>query len=81
MTPHTLTDDTLVRANDLVGPNQYNPEKHGPRLLPFGRSKFFADIRAGKIPEGIKLGSRTTAYRWGDIREAYGLPAVAQAEG
>lgn len=37
-------------------------------LIPISRSAWWAGIRDGKFPKGIKLGSKTTVWRAEDIR-------------
>lgn len=37
-------------------------------LIPISRSAWWAGIREGKYPKGIKLGSKTTVWRAEDIR-------------
>ena len=37
-------------------------------LIPISRSAWWAGIREGKFPKGIKLGSKTTVWRAEDIR-------------
>ena len=37
-------------------------------LIPISRSAWWAGIREGKFPQGIKLGSKTTVWRAEDIR-------------
>lgn len=37
-------------------------------LIPISRSAWWAGIRTGKFPHGIKLGPRTTVWRAQDIR-------------
>jgi len=37
-------------------------------LIPISRSAWWAGIREGKFPQGIKLGSKTTVWRADDIR-------------
>lgn len=37
-------------------------------LIPISRSAWWAGIRHGKFPKGIKLGSKTTVWRAEDIR-------------
>lgn len=37
-------------------------------LIPVSRSAWWAGIREGKFPQGIKLGSKTTVWRAEDIR-------------
>jgi len=38
-------------------------------LIPISRSAWWAGIREGKFPQGIKLGSKTTVWRAEDIRK------------
>ncbi|MBK8893727.1 MAG: AlpA family phage regulatory protein [Propionivibrio sp.] len=37
-------------------------------MIPISRSAWWAGIREGKFPKGIKLGSKTTVWRAEDIR-------------
>ena len=37
-------------------------------LIPISRSAWWAGIREGTFPQGIKLGSKTTVWRAEDIR-------------
>jgi predicted DNA-binding transcriptional regulator AlpA len=37
-------------------------------LIPISRSAWWAGIREGKFPQGIKLGSKTTVWRAEHIR-------------
>ena len=37
-------------------------------LIPISRSAWWAGIREGKFPQGIKFGSKTTVWRAEDIR-------------
>ena len=37
-------------------------------LIPISRSAWWAGIREGKFPKGIKLGTKTTVWRAEDIR-------------
>ena len=37
-------------------------------IIPISRSAWWAGIREGKFPKGIKLGSKTTVWRADDIR-------------
>lgn len=37
-------------------------------LVPISRSAWWAGVRKGKFPKGIKLGSKTTVWRAEDIR-------------
>jgi len=37
-------------------------------IIPISRSAWWAGIREGKFPKGIKLGSKTTVWRAEEIR-------------
>lgn len=37
-------------------------------IIPISRSAWWAGIREGKFPKGIKLGAKTTVWRAEDIR-------------
>jgi predicted DNA-binding transcriptional regulator AlpA len=37
-------------------------------LIPISRSAWWAGVREGKFPKGIKLGSKTTVWRAEDVR-------------
>jgi prophage regulatory protein len=39
------------------------------QLLPIGRSTWWAGIKAGRFPQPVKLGPRTTGWRSADIRK------------
>lgn len=38
------------------------------KIYPVGRSTWWAGIKAGKYPPGLKIGANTTAWRVEDIR-------------
>jgi len=38
-------------------------------VIPIGKSSWWAGIRAGRFPQGIKIAPRTTAWHVEDIRE------------
>ncbi|MDG2990511.1 AlpA family phage regulatory protein [Candidatus Synechococcus calcipolaris G9] len=51
-----LPKDGFLRINDVL------------KFIPVGKSTWWAGIRAGKFPSGIKLGAKTTVWRVEDIR-------------
>lgn len=57
----TLPDTGFVRLPQIL------------TLIPISRSAWWAGIREGKFPKGIKLGTKTTAWRAGDIRALINL--------
>ena len=54
-----LPDDALLREKQILHPN-------GP--VPVSRSTWWPGVRAGRFPQPVRLGPRTTAWRVGDIR-------------
>jgi predicted DNA-binding transcriptional regulator AlpA len=38
------------------------------KLIPIGKSTWWAGVKSGKFPKAIKLGERTTAWRVEEIR-------------
>lgn len=52
----TLPDTGFVRLPQILA------------LIPISRSAWWAGIREGKYPKGIKFGSKTTVWRAEDIR-------------
>lgn len=42
-------------------------------IIPISRSAWWAGIREGKFPKGIKLGAKTTVWRAEDIRALISL--------
>ncbi len=39
------------------------------RIIPIGKTTWWAGVKSGRFPEAIKLGERITAWRVEDIRE------------
>lgn len=48
----------LGRLNDILKPR-------GP--LPISRSAWWLGVKEGRFPQPVKLGPRTTAWRWRDV--------------
>lgn len=49
-------EDRYYRLNDLIG------KKNTDRLIPIARSTVWAWVAAGKFPQPVRLGPRTTAW-------------------
>ena len=49
----------LGRIVDILKP-------HGP--IPVSRSTWWQGVKDGRFPQPVKLGPRTTAWRWSDVR-------------
>lgn len=54
--PATLPETGFVRLSTIL------------QIYPVGRSTWWAGIKAGKYPPGLKIGANTTAWRVEDIR-------------
>jgi len=39
------------------------------KIIPVGKSTWWAGIKSGRFPKSVKLGPRTTAWRIEDIKE------------
>ncbi len=59
-------NDALLRASQILQ-NPKHPERVG--LLPFSGPTLWRRVKDGSFPKPIKLSSRVTAWRVGDIRE------------
>lgn len=44
-------------------------ERQVLEILPIGRSTWWAGVKAGRFPQPIKLGPRTTCWRKSDIQK------------
>ena len=54
-----LPETGFLRLTDIVAPDG---------IFPVSRSTWWAGIKAGSYPEGVKLSQRVTAWRVEDIR-------------
>lgn len=57
--------DGLLRLRDIVG-----DKKRGEKgLIQMSKSSWWMGVRAGRLPQPVKLGPRTTAWKESDIRK------------
>jgi len=56
--PAPVSNDRLLRICDIVGKGGF---------LPISKSTFFANVKLGIYPDGIKISPRCTAWREADI--------------
>lgn len=49
-------DDALIRLSDVL------------KLIPVGKSTWWAGCKSGRFPAAVKLGPGVTAWRYADIR-------------
>jgi predicted DNA-binding transcriptional regulator AlpA len=59
-----LPETGYLRLSQIIG----NPKKNIPPILPISRSSFWARVKEGRYPKGVKLGPRTTAWTVESIR-------------
>lgn len=62
---HTHPQTGFARLPDIIGDRKATPPK--PAIFPVSASAWWAGVRNGKYPKGIKLSSRCTVWRWEDI--------------
>ncbi len=57
MQPQTVPETGFIRLPQVL------------QLIPVSRASWWAGVKAGKYPPGVKIGARTTAWRVADIRD------------
>lgn len=63
---NNLTEAGFLRLPQIIGNPKAEPPL--PPIFPICKSAWWAGIKQGKYPNGIKLGPRTTVWRVEDIR-------------
>jgi len=63
---YQLPETGFLRVNQIIGNKKANPPI--PPIIPVCKSAWWAGVRCGRFPKGLKLGSRTTVWRVEDIR-------------
>ncbi len=53
---YTLPETGFIRIDDIL------------KLIPIGKSTWWAGVKSGKYPKSIKLGSKTALWKVEDIR-------------
>jgi hypothetical protein len=61
-----FSDTGFLRLPQIIGDTKAEPPI--PPIIPVCKSAWWAGIKQGKYPSGIKLGPRTTVWRVEDIR-------------
>lgn len=51
------------------------------KIIPVGRTTWWAGVKSGRFPKPVKLGSRITAWRSEDIRELIDEPTSSKRGG
>ncbi len=58
-----MTIQPLLKIHQVIG----DPKRKIQGYIPVSRSAWYAGIKAGLYPQGIKLGQRSIAWRYSDI--------------
>ena len=66
--PNVLPETGLVRVAQILG----DRKKGIVPIVPVSRSNWWAGVRSGRYPKGIKLSDRITVWRAEDIRTLIG---------
>lgn len=74
---YQLPETGFLRVNQIIGNKKANPPI--PPIIPVSKSAWWAGVQSGRYPKGLKLGSRTTAWRVEDIRTL--VAELSQSEG
>jgi prophage regulatory protein len=53
----------LLRLKQILG----DPKNGIPPIIPLSRSAWYKGIKEGRFPQGIKLGTRSIAWKASDI--------------
>ena len=61
-----LPESGFLRQRQILGDPKANPPI--APIIPISPSRWWAGIRAGRYPQPVRLGPRTTAWRASDIR-------------
>jgi hypothetical protein len=63
---HHLPETGFLRLAQIIGDPHANPPI--PAVIPVGKSTWWAGIKTGRYPTGVKISPRCTAWRVEDIR-------------
>ena len=55
MSNNLLPETGFIRVSEII------------KLIPIGKSTWWAGVKAGRFPQSVKLGKRTTAWRVEEI--------------
>lgn len=64
---HTLPESGFIRLRAIIGDSKADPPI--PAVIPVCRSTWWAGVKSGRFPAGIKIGPRTTAWSVSSIRQ------------
>ena len=61
-----LPEVGFLRLSQIIGNPKAEPPI--PAVIPVSRSSWWAGVKSGRYPQGVRIGKRTTAWRVDDIR-------------
>lgn len=59
----SLSDVRFLRVHQIIGDRKRGIDP----IIPISRAAWWAGIKAGRYPQGVKLGPKTTVWRAADI--------------
>ena len=62
-----LSNDGYLRIRQILGDAKATPPI--PPIIPISKSSWWQGVKAGRYPQPVKLGPRTTAWKVRDIRD------------
>lgn len=74
-----LPETGFLRLTQIIGNRKADPPI--PAVIPVGRSTWWEGVRAGKYPQPVKLGPKTTAWKVEDIRALIARSAKGDQHG
>jgi len=63
---HQLPEVGYLRLRQIIGKPDADPPI--PAVIPVGKSTWWAGVKSGRYPTGVKISPRCTAWRVEDIR-------------
>ena len=63
---NTLPETGYLRLPQIIGKPKADPPI--PALIPVSKTTWWAGVKSGRFPKGVKLSERCTAWRVEDIR-------------
>lgn len=63
---NTLPETGYLRLPQIIGKPKAEPPI--PALIPVSKTTWWAGVKSGRFPKGVKLSERCTAWRVEDIR-------------
>ena len=61
-----LPETGFVRLRNIIGDRKAKPPI--PAIIPVSKSSWYAGVKSGRYPSGLKIGPRITVWRVEDIR-------------